>query len=714
MVGRTDRKQVSGTPAAENGRWEASYIDRRHFLASLGVAALQLGTAAAQKPVHGRHETSGCSKCPAEWLEPPAEFSLCPFWFWNDALSKREIIRQIEDFRGHGVYGFVIHPRAGLPRTIGWMSETMIEFMRFAIERAAERGMWVVLYDEGMYPSGSSSGQVVAEDSAFRTRGLFAIDLDEAEPGTEKRGVRIGEGGAPKLTQDQHLVAIIKRNRDGHRMAVVDRAIRPGYSVIRGLHFLEKEPPRRADHKEVPENMPPAADILNPKAVACLIRLVYQRYYDEFKEHFGKTVRAIFTDEPSFLAKRAERGAVPGTTAILGHVNRILGHDFTPHLLALWYADEPNAARYRRDYHRALKARLEETYYSQLSRWCDSHGIALTGHPAAPDDIGHLRHFHIPGQDIVWRYIEPGKPSALEGAQSTQGKCASSAMIHLGRQRNVNEYCGAYGHNFTFDEMKWLTNWLIVRGCNMLVPHAFYYSIRGPRIDERPPDVGPNSPWWGQYKPFAEACRRLCWLNTGCRHVCALAILGLSDYLPWQAAKVCFENQRDFNYLEARHLWEDAQVGTDGIKIAGMHYKALICEFDAPTKARAALQVLDRAGRLIRWNAEDGDSLPLRGELLQHIDRLIPADVRVAPPTPALRTRHIIKEKSHYYILFNEGQERITFELATSVMGKWFLLDPQTGKKDALNPDRLVELRPHELQVLMIADSSEPTIEPTR
>jgi len=59
--------------------------------------------------------------------------------------------------------------------------------------------------------------------------------------------------------------------------------------------------------------------------------------------------------------------------------------------------------------------------------------------------------------ETVWRYIEPGKPSALEWAQSTQAKCASSAMIHLGRRRNSNEYCGAYGHDFTFEEMKWLT-----------------------------------------------------------------------------------------------------------------------------------------------------------------------------------------------------------------------------------------------------------------
>ena len=75
-----------------------------------------------------------------------AEFSQAPFWFWNDDLSETEILRQMHDFREHGVFAFTIHPQAGLPNSIGWMSERMIYFMRFTIEHAAETGMQVILY----------------------------------------------------------------------------------------------------------------------------------------------------------------------------------------------------------------------------------------------------------------------------------------------------------------------------------------------------------------------------------------------------------------------------------------------------------------------------------------------------------------------------------------------------------------------------------------
>lgn len=659
--------------------------NRRQFIQTVGLAG-----GIALVPKSARSENADLS----QWKNPPREFSQAPFWFWNDELSEGEIVRQMKDFSDHGVYGFVIHPRVGLPKSIGWMSERMIHFMRYAIEQAQKLNMWVVLYDEGMYPSGSASGQVVAESQAYRPRGLFAIDLDEVKPGDTVHRFRIGNDGLPITGGNENLVAVVPRQSDGHRIAVLDRYIAPGYALIRGLHFLEENPTRRPDHKEVAEEMPPLADILNPDAMQAFIRLVYQRYYDEFGDYFGKTVKAIFTDEPSYFGKRAEKGAVPGNSQVLAFVNEWLGYDFTPHLPKLFYKNEPEADRYRDDYHRALKARLEETYYQPISRWCLEHKIALTGHPADPDDIGQLRYFQIPGQDIVWRYIEPGKASALEGPQSTQAKCASSAMIHLGRRRNSNEYCGAYGHNFTFREMKWLANWLLVRGCNLLYPHAFYYSVRGPRIDERPPDVGPNNTWWNEFKPFADATSRLCWLNTDSRHICEVAILGLNDYLPWESAKVCFQNQIDFNYLEARHLWEDAVVDESGIRIRDMHYKALIVQTEPPEKAKPALAQLEKNNRVIYWKPGDGEQ-----PLLKFIDSLVPRDIQCSPPTPDLRYRHVEKEGKHFYILFNEGEDTLATSIEFSVKGINTLLDVESGEQRNFTGGEL-QLGPHQIVVV--------------
>ncbi len=128
---------------------------------------------------------------PPEWDDPPVEFSLAPFWFLNDDLRADEIARQLAAFQAHGVAAVVLHPRVGLPRQMGWMSDSLLAMLRFAIEEAARRGMWVMLYDEGMYPSGSASGQVVAENPVYQCRGLERIEIaDDAEIALASRVTR--------------------------------------------------------------------------------------------------------------------------------------------------------------------------------------------------------------------------------------------------------------------------------------------------------------------------------------------------------------------------------------------------------------------------------------------------------------------------------------------------------------------------------------------
>src|SRR4030042_4383000 len=203
---------------------------------------------------------------PKEFVDPPHEFSVMPFWFWNDTLKDEEILRQIADFEAHGVYGFVIHPRIGLPENVKWLGPEMIHAMDVAISEAARRNMYVILYDEGMYPSGSSSGQVVERNSQHAARGLAKIDL------------RLGE--EPVLPEGWKLITVLDRP-GGERVVVVER---PSGGVIRGLHYLNE------GEQRLREESPPAGDILNHEAVTSYIELVYDRYEKEFGKYFGKTL----------------------------------------------------------------------------------------------------------------------------------------------------------------------------------------------------------------------------------------------------------------------------------------------------------------------------------------------------------------------------------------------------------------------------------------
>jgi hypothetical protein len=631
-------------------------------------------------------QSSHSQNIPKGFTDPPREFSIMPFWFWNDTLKEEEIIRQISDFEDHGVYGFVIHPRIGLPGNIKWLSPEMIHAMNVAIGEAARRKMYVILYDEGMYPSGSSSGQVVARNPDHAARGFAKIDLKPGE--------------VLQLPAGKKLVTIIDRP-GGDRVAIVDQ---PSGGNIRGLHYLNE------GAGQPKEESPAAGDILNPDAVTSFMELVYDRYAKEFGSYFGTTILGIFTDEPSPLGRGTARGIVPGNVSLLPQIKQILGYDITPFLADLWYNDNIDSKKHRTDYNNAINICLEENYYKRLGNWCKEHRISLMGHPAGSMDIGAERYFQIPGQDLVWRYVEPG-PKALEGQHSTMAKCASSAMLHLGLRRNANELYGAYGHDLTFDEMQWLANWCFVRGQNFLIPHAFFYSIRGPRFDERPPDVGPHAAWWNEYKSYADACRRLSWLNTDSRQVCELAILGEATWLPDRAAKSCYLHQQDFNYLEIRHLWEDASVDKKGVHISGMLYKAIVLDSlsNIPEKAKPFLKKLSDCGRLIVFsNSAYGSIFPGAkivngsGELMASINELIKPDIILDPVTENIRCRHVIKGGDHFYILFNEEESEVTAKIRLSVPGKYMWLNPYTTEITNANNDNSAVFRPHELKLLWI------------
>ncbi len=633
------------------------------------------------------HTITPCQEAGSDFIDPPREFSLMPFWFWNDTLKDKEIVRQIVDFESHGVYGFVIHPRIGLPENTGWLSDEMIHFMNVAIEEASRRKMYVILYDEGMYPSGSSSGQVVMRNPGHAARGLLKIDL---KPGEE-----------PSLTKDSKLITIIDRP-GSKRVAVIEK---PSGGVIRGIHY------KGEGTDTISEEHPPAGDILNPDAVSSFIELVYDRYLKEFGKYFGNTIVGIFTDEPSPLGRGSEPGMVPGNGSLLPHISQSLGYDFTPYLASLWDTDNPDWKKHRTDYYLAINKCLEEIYYKRLGNWCSYHGISLMGHPAGSMDIGTERYFQVPGQDLVWRYVEPG-PKALEGEHSTMAKCASSSMIHIGLRRNSNELYGAYGHNLTYDEMVWLAGWCFVRGHNLLLPHAFYYSVRGPRFDERPPDVGPNSGWWANYKSFADACRRLSWVNTDSRHACEVAILAGSTFLPDEAARICFQNQRDFNYLELRHLLEDTSIDSKGVHIKGMNYRAIILDSLSyiPSEILPVLRKLAKNGRLIVWknSAFSGLTKGLKvvktdGDLIMEIDRLIKPGLTLIPHSDNIRYRHVIKDNDHYFLLFNEESDPVTASIKFPVAGMKQWLDPFTANTIHDSTEDNIIFRPFELKLVKIS-----------
>lgn len=556
----------------------------------------------------------------SDFLSPGDAYSPLPFWFWNDQLTENEILRQIQDFYAHGVAGFVIHPRKGLPRTIPYLSDRYMRFVLTAVKEAHRLGMRVVLYDEAMYPSGSAHGLVVKENARWASRALTMeiawTDVTEIEGLIAVCAARITGKCASDIEALSPCRGVYRRPDDARALLCFRECFSGG--TIRGVH----------DGEDDGEPLAPAsADLLNPDAVCAFIRLTYERYYAVLKEYFGSTVIAMFTDEPDIVGRNARPGCVAWTTGFLSEFGE------KRDLLALFVdvGRETEAIRLR--YRRAINRRLGNTYYKQLADWCQAHHIALSGHPARSWDIGLLRHFQIPGQDVVWRHVAPG--SGIEGAESVLAKCASDAARHSGRRRNANECFGCCGPDglqwaFSVDDMKWYMDYLFVRGTNLLYPHAFFYSIRDGRGNERAPDVGPNNLWWPMYEQIAAYIRRMCWLMTDSVNQARVAVLCEADSMPWESCKALYENQIEFNYLELDRLAECA-LSDGALCMGGQRYTHVI---------------VDQA---------DIASLP--------------RDAVITPGARDLRVSHVVKEGVDFYLFVNEGERDIRGRLSVPVSG---------------------------------------------
>lgn len=471
------------------------------------------------------------------FFDPNREFSPVPFWFLNGNLTEAELRRQLEDFRAHGVWGVTLHPRKGLAPEIGYMSPRWLDLIAFAVEAAKELGMFVFLYDEGMYPSGSCHGQVVRENPAYAARGLR---LTETPPAS----------GRPVACVALRKTGEAAYDPDSARLLADGAALRPGetavwltedfsHGTIRGLFPGEDDGEPDA---------PPAADLLNPEATACFIRLTHERYYARMPRSFGTTIRAFFTDEPNPLGRCAERGMRPWTRGL--EKNWLaLGRRLEELPALFWDAGEATDG-IRQAFDALIDRRLLEAFYGPLQCWCRAHGVALTGHPARADAFCLEEAFDVPGQDLVWRFVAPGE-RAVTGPESTQAHCAADSARRAGKRRNLNECFGCCGPEasqwgMTLSDMKWMLDYLFVRGTNLIVPHAFHYALD---VVDRPPDVGPHSPWWPHFSTLAAYIARLCCLNTDGESRARVAVLARGPRLPWRAARLLLERQIDFHYV---------------------------------------------------------------------------------------------------------------------------------------------------------------------
>ncbi len=112
-------------------------------IAWAGGAALILALLVTPNAPRGN---AGIERLFEEFRDPPREYSVRPFWFWNGRLEAKQIEWQIEQMVAQGVYGAYVHNRTGLETP--YLSEEYFAAAGAALKKSRELGFRLGFVDE--------------------------------------------------------------------------------------------------------------------------------------------------------------------------------------------------------------------------------------------------------------------------------------------------------------------------------------------------------------------------------------------------------------------------------------------------------------------------------------------------------------------------------------------------------------------------------------
>lgn len=456
--------------------------------------------------------------------KPSSLYRGAPFWSWNGRLERDELLRQLDVFEEMGIGGVTIHCRTGLQTP--YLSDEFMELVKTCRDRAEEKGMLTWLYDEDRWPSGYAGG-LVTENEAYRQRNLLFTP---------------NAYGYGKEDAENASMAGASRAENGELLARY--AIKLNHGYLTAYRRLKEGEEARADENcwyaylEIARpsewfNNQTYVDSLNPEAMARFIEVTHERYKEAVGDSFGKSVPAIFTDEPQFSHKGILPFAevpkdlhLPWTPDLDSSFARDFGEPILDHLPeVIWDLPNREPSKWRYLFHEWVAERFASSFSDQLGRWCDSNGLALTGHmmeesslakqtKALGDAMRSYRSMQIPGIDMLCDWEE-----------LTTAKQAQSAARQYGRPGLMSELYGVTGWDFDFAGHKRQGDWQAALGVLFRVHHLSWYCMRGEAKRDYPASISYQSPWYKKYSVIEDHFARVGSVLSRGKPLCRVGVL---------------------------------------------------------------------------------------------------------------------------------------------------------------------------------------------
>ena len=371
----------------------------------------------------------------AVFQNPPAEFRGHAWLDFRLGNISDDIVNKMVDeaIQANSYGGFMITStgaRPGSASNVVYLSDEYFRLYRLAIERGLKGNLPLdVLYDEQQFPTGMAGGQFAARYPHLVAKSLEKTERDVTGPARVELKPPV-EGaiyvGAVRMNLDTLDCEDISDQRVAGTAAIDCQVPRGKWKVM--LFYLD------------PALRRGLCDYLDPDAVDRLIEIMYQAYYDNLKEYFGKVIKMTFYDEPA-LHHTNGRHWTPGFN---GAFQARYGFSPMKYYPALWYDIGPETAAARNALFGFRAELYTENFFGRIAAWCAAHGVAMSGHvdqeePRNPvgvqgDLMKVFKHQHIPGIDDIW----------FAGRSNVSYKIVSSAAFNYDRPLVMAETYAAY------------------------------------------------------------------------------------------------------------------------------------------------------------------------------------------------------------------------------------------------------------------------------
>jgi hypothetical protein len=302
-----------------------------------------------------------------QFLDPPAEYGMVPFYWWTgEPLSRERIAWQLDQLKANGFSGVNInythtslgHSYRGDPPLF---TKEWWRFWEEIVSECAKRDM-AIGFDDYIVTHGHPDLATVGSRIRRDTPDVAGLLLRQRS--------YIVDGGETfylETIKDSNIVAAAAYRLVGEKL--------DPSSAIDLLALSDK----RTDRWKVPQGKwyvsvvytkPQPFGAMNP----LYAQKVIEHYFEQFNRHskgqMGKAVDYFFQDELTF------GGRMPyWCPDFPREFKRRKDYALLPELTALFMDIGPRTPKIRLDYYDVATALMEKAYFRPIFDWCENHGV---------------------------------------------------------------------------------------------------------------------------------------------------------------------------------------------------------------------------------------------------------------------------------------------------------------------------------------------------